>query len=273
MFGFESTSDLLIVAIFVQTIAISLIILTIYLKIRKIQYKNIDLNEKIDEKLDRVESKLSYLYNQVLVISANEDKFKYPTSSLDPSTYYPTRVTANEDSDLQSVLKDTTFYGQNSRDSRLAETRLTADATASKTIDSETNSIPVVGTSKFSQPKSDSTIASITMSSFPPNNKSLSEISTSNKPSDDATAKDPTTDFVHSCNGSTSTKSFDHDDYIGKNTNPEIDKIENEILTALKRLGRDDDDHGDLNGYTDRSRDEENIIYPAAKKVDRKLKS
>lgn len=50
MFGFESTSDLLIVAIFVQTIAISLIILTIYLKIRKIQYKNIDLNEKIDER-------------------------------------------------------------------------------------------------------------------------------------------------------------------------------------------------------------------------------
>ncbi|HEX5187823.1 MAG TPA: hypothetical protein VFV86_13130, partial [Nitrososphaeraceae archaeon] len=84
MFGFESTSDLLIIAIFVQTIVISLIILIIYLKIRKIQYKNIHLNEKIDEKLDRVESKLSYLYNQVLVISANEDKFKYPRSSLDP---------------------------------------------------------------------------------------------------------------------------------------------------------------------------------------------
>ena len=28
--------------------------------------------------LDRVESKLSYLYNQVLVISANQDKFNYP---------------------------------------------------------------------------------------------------------------------------------------------------------------------------------------------------
>ena len=82
MFGFEITSDLLIVAIFAQTIAISLIILTIYFKIKKIHYKNIDLHEKIDEKLDRVESKLSYLYNQVLVISANQDKFNYTKSSL-----------------------------------------------------------------------------------------------------------------------------------------------------------------------------------------------
>ena len=101
MFGFEITSDLLIVAIFAQTIAIALIVLIIYFKIKKIQYKNIDLNEKLDEKLDRVESKLSYLYNQVLVISANQDKFNYPISSLDPSTYYRTRVPTNENQILQ----------------------------------------------------------------------------------------------------------------------------------------------------------------------------
>ena len=126
MFGFEITSDLLIVAIFAQTIAISLIILTIYFKIKKIHYKNIDLHEKIDEKLDRVESKLSYLYNQVLVISANQDKFNYTKSTLNPSTYYRTSVPTTEESDSQSLFKDTTLYGQNSMGSRIAETRQTA---------------------------------------------------------------------------------------------------------------------------------------------------
>ena len=121
MFGFEITSDLLIVAIFAQTIAISLIILTIYFKIKKIHYKNIDLHEKIDEKLDRVESKLSYLYNQVLVISANQDKFNYTKSSLDPSTYYRTSVPTTEESDSQSLLKDTIYMVKIQWDSRIAE--------------------------------------------------------------------------------------------------------------------------------------------------------
>src|SRR5688500_3939489 len=111
MFGFEITSDLLIVAIFAQTIAIALIVLIIYFKIKKIQQKNIDLNEKIEEKLDKVESKLSYLYNQVLVISAKQDKFNYHISSLDPSTHYRTKATTNEESDSPSLLKDPPLYG------------------------------------------------------------------------------------------------------------------------------------------------------------------
>ena len=160
MFGFEITSDLLIVAIFAQTIAIALIVLTIYFKIKKIQYKNIDLNEKIDEKLDRVESKLSYLYNQVLVISANQDKFNYPISSLNPSTYYRTSVPTNEESDSSSLLKDTILYGQNSRDSRIADTRLTA----TKAKESETEPIPVIETSSFSQPKSEPAITTTSSS-------------------------------------------------------------------------------------------------------------
>ena len=67
--------------------------------------------------------------------------------------------------------------------------------------------------------------------------------------------------------GSTNTKSFaDNDRPIEKNTNPEIDKIEREILTALKRLGgSDDDDDGDGDSYGDSS--EEDFIYPTAKKV------
>ncbi len=258
MFGFEITSDLLIVAIFAQTIAISLIILTIYFKIKKIHYKSIDLHEKMDEKLDRVESKLSYLYNQVILIPASQDKFNYTKSTLDPSTYYRTSVASTEESNSQSLLNDTTLYGQNSMGSRRAEIRQTA--TIPK--DSETEPIPAIETSSFSQPKSE---PAITATSSPPtsNHYSFSEISTSNKRSDNA-SKDTTSDFVQDSKESTNTKSFaDNDLPIGKNSNPEIDKIEKEILTALKRLGGDDDG--------DSSREE--VIYPTAKKSDRKVKN
>jgi len=269
MFGFESTSDLMIVAIFVQTIVISLIILTIYLKIRKIQYKNIDLNEKIDEKLDRVESKLSYLYNQVLVISANEDKFKYPRSSLEPSTLHRTGVTTHEESVSQSLLKDTILYGQKSRDSRISETGQIASPYAIKSKDSETNHIPTIETSSISQPESEPTIA--TSSSFlPSNNNSFSEISRNNKLSD-TVYKNITTDFVDGNKGITNTKNLDHNDPVEKNTNPEIDKIEREILTALKRLGGSNDDYG--YGYGHGDSNGEDIIYSTAKNSDRKVKN
>ena len=70
---------------------------------------------------------------------------------------------------------------------------------------------------------------------------------------------------------STNTKSFaDNDRPIEKNTNPEIDKIEKEILTALKRLGGSDGD-SDVDGYGDSSG--EDVIYPTAKKSDRKVKN
>ncbi|MDF0680296.1 MAG: hypothetical protein P0116_04960 [Candidatus Nitrosocosmicus sp.] len=268
MFGFESTSDLLIVAIFVQTIVISLIILTIYLKIRKIQYKNIDLNEKIDEKLDRVESKLSYLYNQVLVISANEDKFKYPRSYLDPSAFYRTGVTTHEESVSQSLLKDTILSGQNSRDARISETGQTAKPDAIKSKDSETNPIPTIETSSISQPESAPSI--ISTGSYPfSNNDSFSEISTNSKRNDTA-AKDTTADFVDDSNVSVDSKNIDHADLpYEKNTNPEIDKIEREILTALKRLGGSNDDYGYDYGNSKR----EDIIYQTAKKSDRKGKN
>jgi hypothetical protein len=69
---------------------------------------------------------------------------------------------------------------------------------------------------------------------------------------------------VQNSKESTNTKSFaDNDLPIEKNSNPEIDKIEKEILTALKRLGGDDDG--------DSSREE--VIYPTAKKSDRKVKN
>ena len=73
--------------------------------------------------------------------------------------------------------------------------------------------------------------------------------------------------------GSTSTKSFaDNDRPIEKNTNPELDKIEREILTALKRLGGSDDDDNDGDSYGDSYGDnsEEDVIYPTAKKAEQK---
>ena len=199
MFGFEITSDLLIVALFAQTITIALIVLTIYFKIRKIQYKNIELDEKLDEKLDRVESKLSYLSNQILVISANQDKFTYPMSSLDPSTYYRTRVPTNEESESSSLLKDTMLYGQNSRDSRIADTILTA----TQAKESETEPIPVIETSSFSHPKPEPAITTTSSSSsLTSNHHSFSEISTSNKPSD-VGSKDTAIDSVQNTMEST----------------------------------------------------------------------
>jgi hypothetical protein len=182
-------------------------------------------------------------------------------------------VPTHEESDSQSLLKDTTLYGQNSSGSKKVDPELTATATTttSKAEDSQTKSIPVLETSSFSQPKSESTIAP-TLSSIAPNNSSFSEISTNNKPND-AEAKVPRTDFVQKSNGATTTNRFDHNDYIEKNTNPELDKIEKEVLTALKRLGGTNDDYGDLNAYDDNIRDEEDVIYPAAKKSDRKGKN
>ncbi|HKU83576.1 MAG TPA: hypothetical protein VJP58_06000 [Candidatus Nitrosocosmicus sp.] len=278
MFGFEITSDLLIVAIFAQTIVISLIIITFYFKIKNIQYKTIDLNEKLEEKLDRVESKLSYLSNQVLVISANRDKFKYPTSSLHPSTYSRTNGTTHEDLDSQNLLRDLTLYAQNSRDFKKVDTRLTgiANPAATKAEDSETKPIQAIEAPLFSRPKTESTdtTTSSSSSSITPENNSFSEKSKSNKPGD-AASKDLSTDFVQNNDGSASTNRFDHKDHIEKNTNPEIDKIEKEILIALKRLGGNVDDFGDLDGYDSGgggSRKEE-VLYPAIKKSDRKVKN
>ncbi len=249
MFGFEITADLFIVAVFAQIIAISLIILIIYLKIKKIQYKNIDLNEKIEEKLDRVESKLSYLYNQVLVISANQDKFKYPSSSSDPSTYNRTKGTTHDESDSLSLLEDNTLNVQISTDSKTIDTRQTT--TVPK--ESETKFIPVLETS-----------------SRPPNNNSFSEISTSNNIGE-AADRNSARDYVQNNKEPTNSKGFvDNDLHIEKNTNPEIDKIEMEILTALKRLGGSDGGSGGGSGDVEGS--EEDVIYPTAKRSDRKVK-
>jgi cell division protein FtsN len=281
MFGFEITSDLLIVAIFAQTIAIALIVLIIYFKIKKIQQKNIDLNEKIEQKLDKVGSKLSYLYNQVLVISAKQDKFNYHISSLDPSTHYRTKATTNEESDSLSLLKNTPLYGQNSRDSRIVDPRLTA----TKAKESETESVPVLEASSISQPKSESAFT-ITSSSLPSDHHSFSELSTSNNLSDAAAAaaaKDTTIGGVQNNKAPTSTKSFaDNDSPIEKNTNPEIEKMEKEILTALKRLGRSDgdsDSNGDVDDYGEDSGEDGggggrgeggDVLYSTAKKAGQK---
>lgn len=241
MFGFEITSDLLIIAIFAQTIAIALIILIIYLKIKKIHHKNIDLNEKIEDKINSLDSKLSDLSNQVLAISTNQEKFNSPVSSMDPSAYYRFKETANYESDSLNLLTDPTLENQNRTDSELIDARLTT----SQSKDPENKSIAIPGTTSFSHSTLASTSTSTTSvpliaakSSVPPDQDSSTKISASNK-SDYSTVRDKAINFGQNDNEPSNNGLTDIDRPIEKNTNPEIDKIEKEILTALKRLGGD----------------------------------
>ena len=119
-------------------------------------------------------------------------------------------------------------------DSRIADTRLTA----TQAKESETRPIPVIETSSFSPPKSEPAIT--TTSSTNPLLLIIIHFQKYRQATNrsDAAAKDTTIDSVQNSMESTNTKSFaDNDRPIEKNTNPEIDKIEKEILTALKRLG------------------------------------
>ena len=245
MLGFEITSDLLIVAIIAQTIAIALIILIIYFKIKKIHHKNIDLNEKIEDKINNIESKLSYLSDQVLTISINQDKFSSSVDSIDPAGNYRFKDSTNYESDSLDQLTDSTIESQNKIDSEIVEARL---STISKPKNSENNSIPIPGTispspsTVGSMYTSTTSVPSITAKSpLTPEQDSSMQISTSNNP-DYATAQDKALNVGQNNNEPIHKRLTDNDLLIEKNTNPEIEKIEQEILTTLIRLGRSDED-------------------------------
>ncbi len=245
MWGFEITFDLLIVAIIAQTIAIALIILIIYLKIKKIHHKNIDLNEKIMDKINNIESKLSYLSDKVLTISINHDKFSSSVASMDPAGNYRFKDSTNYESDSLDQLTDPTLESQNIRDSEIVEARL---STISKPKNSENNSIPIPGTIPTSPSTvgsmytSTTSVPSITAKSpLTPEQDSSMQISTSNNP-DCATVQDKALNFGRNDNEPIHKRLTDNDRLIEKNTNPEIEKIEQEILTTLIRLGGNDED-------------------------------
>ncbi|MBA2268622.1 MAG: hypothetical protein H0W19_09845 [Nitrosopumilus sp.] len=244
MFGFEITSDLLIVAIIAQTIAIALIILITYFKIKKIHHKNIDLNEKIVDKINNLESKLSELSDQILTISTNQDKFNYSVSSMNPSSYYRFKDTTIYESDSLNLLQDPLLESQNIADSEIIDARLT---TTSKPKDSGNKSIPIPGTTPVSSSTRESISASTTSvsstsakSSLHPAQDSSTQISTSNNP-DYTASQNKTINYEQNYDEPINKGLTDNDSVIEKNTNPEIDKIEKEILTALKRLGGDDE--------------------------------
>ncbi|TVP39373.1 hypothetical protein NARC_160087 [Candidatus Nitrosocosmicus arcticus] len=242
MFGFEITSDLLILTIFAQTITIALIILITNFKIKKFHHKIINLNEKIEDKIDSLDSKLSDLSNQILAISTNQDKFNSSVTSMDPSAYYRFKETANYESDSLNLLTDPTFEIQNRTDSELIDAKLTP----SKLGDPENKSTAIPETTSGSPSTLASTSTSesahsiAAKSSVPPYQHSTTEISASNHP-DYSTAQDKTINFGNNDNEPSNNGLTDIDRPIEKNTNPEIDKIEQEILTALKRLGGDDE--------------------------------
>jgi hypothetical protein len=246
MLGFEIISDLLIIAVIAQTIAIALIMFIIYLKIKKIQRKNISLNEKIERKINSIESKLSYLNDQVLKIFINQDKFGSSVDSIDPAGNYRFKEsTTHYESDLLDQLRDPTLESQRMTDSETIEAR---PSTMPNPNNSENNSIPLPETISPSPSTvgsiytSTTPVPSITARSSPsPDPHSSMQVSTSNKP-DYSTAQDKPINIRQNNNEPINKRLTDNDFPIEKNTNPEIEKIEQEILTTLKRLGGNDEE-------------------------------
>ncbi len=245
MLGFEITSDLLIVAIIAQTIAIALIMFIIYLKIKKIQHKNISLNEKIEHKINNIESKLSHLYDQVLTISTNQDKFGISLTSVDPAGNYRFKESTDYESDSLEQLTDPTLESQTMTGSETIDARL---HTISKPKISEDNSIPIPGTISPSPSTvgsihtSAKSVPSITAkSSLSPDPDSSMRVPINHNP-DYTTSQDKPINVKQNDNESIDKRFIDNDISVEKNTNPEIEKIEQEILTTLKRLGGNDED-------------------------------
>ncbi len=251
MLGFEITSDLLIIAVIAQTITIALIMFIIYLKIKKIQHKNISLNEKIEHKINSIESKLSYLYDQVLYISSNQDKFGSSVASMDnPAGNYRFKESTDYESDSLDQLTDPTLESQKMTDSETIEARL---HTIPKPNNSEDNSIPIPGTISPSPSTvgsiytSTTSVPSITAkSSLSPDPDSPMRVPTNRNP-DYTTSQDKPINVKQNDNESIDKRFIDNDISVEKNTNPEIEKIEQEILTTLKRLGGDNEDNVSYN--------------------------
>jgi hypothetical protein len=255
MLGFEITSDLLIIAVIAQTIAIALIMFIIYLKIKKIQHKNISLNEKIEHKINRIESKLSYLYDQVLSISSNQDKFGSSIDSMDnPAGNYRFKESTDYESDSLDQLTDPTLESQKITDSETIEARV---STIPKPNNSEDNSIPIPGTISPSPSTvgsiytSTTSVPSITAKSSLSTDPDSSMRVTTNRNPDYTTSQDKPINVNQNGNGSIDKRFINSDITVEKNTNPEIEKIEQEILTTLKRLGGDNEDNVSYNDDDD----------------------
>ncbi|WP_458746347.1 hypothetical protein [Candidatus Nitrosocosmicus sp. T] len=246
MLGFENTSDLLVVAIIAQTIAIALIILIIYFKINKIHLKNISLNEKIEYKISNIESKLSYLYDQVLTISTNQDKFGSSVDSIeDPACNYRFKESTDYESDSLDQSTDPTLENQTMTDSETIDAR---QSTIPKPNILKNNSIPIPGTVLHSPSTVESiytsktSVPSITPKSYlSPDYDPSMRVSTRNNPYY-STAQDKPINVEQNDNEPLNKCITDNDFPIEKNTNPEIEKIEQEILTTLKRLGGNDEE-------------------------------
>jgi hypothetical protein len=246
MLGFEITSDLLIIAVLAQTIAIALIMFIIYLKIKKIQHKNISLNEKIEHKINNIESKLSHIYDQVLSMSSNQDKFGSSVASMDnPAGNYRFKESTDYESDSLDQLTDPTLESQKMTDSETIDAIL---HTIPKPNNSQDNSIPIPETISPSPSTvgsiytSTTSVPSITAeSSLSPDPDSSMRVPINRNP-DYTTSQDKPINVKQNDNESIDKRFIDNNITVEKNTNPEIEKIEQEILTTLKRLGGDNEE-------------------------------
>jgi hypothetical protein len=68
-----------------------------------------------------------------------------------------------------------------------------------------------------------------------------------NRNPDYTTSQDKPINVKQNDNESIDKRFIDNDITVEKNTNPEIEKIEQEILTTLKRLGGDNEDYASYN--------------------------
>ena len=126
-----------------------------------------------------------------------------------------------------------------------------------KPNNSEDNSIPIPGTISHSPSTvgsiytSTTSVPSITAkSSLSPDPDSSMRVPINRNP-DYTTSQDKSINVKQNGNGSIDKRFIANDISVEKNTNPEIEKIEQEILTTLKRLGGDNEDNVSYNDDDD----------------------
>ena len=175
----------------------------------------------------------------------------HPYHSMDNAAgNYRFKESTDYESDSLDQLTDPTLESQKMTDSETIEARL---HTIPKPNNSENNSIPIPGTISPSPSTggsiytSTTSVPSITAtSSLSPDPDSPIRAPTNRNP-DYTTSQDKPINVKQNDNESIDKRFIDNDISVEKNTNPEIEKIEQEILTTLKRLGGDNEDNVSYN--------------------------
>lgn len=257
MLSLEYPVILTVIIIFVQMVIIGLIIMIMYFKLKSIYNKNIDSTNRLNDKLNTFEIKLTKLSDVMLAISKSQTEINssFPSSS---SSYSSTSAlfdksldTINDSLGSPKPEENANLWNkQELQDPEIASNKtITAAAATTTTKISSTNDLDDL-TRKHNHLMS---TLSPSVSSTPPIPRSTpAQFDPSFDKADDNTPKDmnsnadqtdksdlnPESKFYPSFSSPSSSFFSSHNhDSKEKNSNPELDSIEQEILTALKRLG------------------------------------